>query len=126
MSFFLKKIFKKNSLMTTRLHFPICPAFVILIFVSFFFVVFHIYPLPFIHTRTIFVGTFRKQHEQLRTVIVRVLKATSATNNSEGLMNAEDAGAIQEVNLAYEDAKQVDVLDLSDSGTKTWEAAKRR
>eukprot|EP00052_Salpingoeca_macrocollata_P029602 m.302295 g.302295 ORF g.302295 m.302295 type:complete len:4671 (+) comp22998_c0_seq14:51-14063(+) len=71
------------------------------------------------------LSTFRKQHEQLRTVIVRVLKTTSSDSDSD-LMEAEDINAIQEVNLAYEDAKQADVLDLSETGIKTWEAAKRR
>ena len=34
--------------------------------------------------------------------------------------------AIGEVNLAYDDAKSVDVLDLSPKGSQSWEAAKRR
>lgn len=72
-----------------------------------------------------FLGNFRKQHEQLRTVIVRVLRP-SGSASADGLMDADDQSAIEEVNLAYEDAKQADVLDLTESGLKHWEAAKRR
>lgn len=73
------------------------------------------------------LSTFRKQHEQLRTVIVRVLRPSHhADDDSEGLMDADDASAIEEVNLAYEDVKQVDPLDLSEQGNAAYDAAKRR
>ena len=77
---------------------------------------------------TYILVNFRKAHEQLRTVIARVLRpsAVHGENSSEALPDAADQTAIEEVNLAYEDIKGVDVLDLSPPGTQAWEAAKRR
>ncbi|XP_075239024.1 cytoplasmic dynein 1 heavy chain 1-like isoform X4 [Convolutriloba macropyga] len=86
---------------------------------------------------------FRKQHEQLRAVIVRVLRPTvrqpsaSSASNAGGtgqdqpmnvvdLIDASDANAIDEVNLAYENVKEIDCLDVSNEGGTSWEAAKRR
>ena len=85
---------------------------------------------------------FRRQHEQLRTVIVRVLRPASrtveATRAPAGatqdgarqsileLMDASDANAVDEVNLAYENIKEIDCLDVSPEGTTSWEAANRR
>ena len=39
---------------------------------------------------------------------------------------AADANAIEEVNLAYENVKEVDVLDVSKEGADLWEAAIKR
>jgi dynein heavy chain 1 len=74
------------------------------------------------------IANFRKQHEQLRTVIVRVLKPSSGAqgDDGEGLMDAADTDAIEEVNLAYEDVREVDALDLSEAGVQSWESAKQR
>jgi dynein heavy chain 1 len=90
---------------------------------------------------------FRRQHEQLCSVIGRVLPptipsiATRAIESGEGqsepaplstrsaefaLMNAADINAIEEVNLAYENVKMVDGLDISKEGTEAWEASLRR
>lgn len=71
---------------------------------------------------------FRKAHEQLRTVIVRVLRPNTVGGgaSSDALLDAADINAIEEVNLAYEDMKAVEVLDLSPAGSAAWEAAKRR
>uniref|UniRef100_A0A2P2HXP1 Dynein heavy chain, cytoplasmic n=1 Tax=Hirondellea gigas TaxID=1518452 RepID=A0A2P2HXP1_9CRUS len=90
---------------------------------------------------------FRRQHEQLRTVIVRVLrpavvpaitagKTTTGSNDAptaaatDGDMKTEmqpsDLSAIEEVNLAYENVKEVDGLDISKEGTEMWEAALKR
>ena len=41
-------------------------------------------------------------------------------------MDAADANAIQEVNLAYDYVKQVDCLDVSKEGNDSWEAAVKR
>ncbi|XP_047532350.1 dynein heavy chain, cytoplasmic isoform X1 [Vanessa atalanta] len=80
---------------------------------------------------------FRRHHEQLRTVMLRVLRPR-ATANAEGgagseptqphslTMDAADANAIAEVNLAYENVKEVDCLDISREGCDAWEAAVRR
>ncbi|VDK17416.1 unnamed protein product [Anisakis simplex] len=80
---------------------------------------------------------FRRQHEQLRTVISRVLRPAggsihSDTVNAEGdvektaAMNGADLSAIEQVNIAYENVKEVDCLDVSNDGTVAWEAAIRR
>lgn len=78
---------------------------------------------------------FRRQHEQLRTVIVRVLRPTvvKTTTLADGdtaelkpEMDAADLNAIEEVNLAYENVKEVDGLDISKEGTEMWEAALKR
>ena len=81
---------------------------------------------------------FRRQHEQLRTVIVRVLRPTLAQQVSQPsqadlpaeeikpellALEAADANAIDEVNLAYENVKEVDGLDITKEGSEAWEAA---
>ena len=42
------------------------------------------------------------------------------------VLDPADANAIQEVNLAYENVKEVDGLDVSKEGSEAWEAAVRR
>ena len=87
----------------------------------------------------IFCFRFRRQHEQLRQVIVRVLRPATqpgrpgSPTNEEGdgkndpiALDAADANAIEEVNLAYENVKEVDGLDVSKEGTDAWEAAVKR
>ncbi|XP_052105179.1 cytoplasmic dynein 1 heavy chain 1-like isoform X5 [Mytilus californianus] len=85
---------------------------------------------------------FRRQHEQLRQVIVRVLRPTTtksairattpASEEPEQKIGepmvdeAADANAIEEVNLAYENVKEVDGLDVSKEGSEFWEAAIKR
>ncbi|XP_050499617.1 dynein heavy chain, cytoplasmic isoform X4 [Diabrotica virgifera virgifera] len=81
---------------------------------------------------------FRRQHEQLRTVIVRVLRPSikgSAVPIEGGdieppkptfSLDAADANAIEEVNLAYENVKEVDCLDISKEGQDAWDAAVQR
>ena len=87
---------------------------------------------------------FRRQHEQLRAVIVRVLQPPAVGQASppspggppktvedeevkpEALLDPADANAIQEVNLAYENVKEVDGLDVSKDGSEAWEAAIKR
>lgn len=85
---------------------------------------------------------FRRQHEQLRQVIVRVLQpavkeqvsAFSRGQNEEmpdlqgasASLDPADANAIEEVNLAYENTKDVDALDVTKEGNEAWEAAVKR
>lgn len=45
---------------------------------------------------------------------------------AEVLFDAADANAIEEVNLAYENVKEVDGLDVSKEGMEAWEAAMKR
>ncbi|CAB3376335.1 Hypothetical predicted protein [Cloeon dipterum] len=84
---------------------------------------------------------FRRQHEQLRTVIVRVLRPTGKQGDNQAItqgeegqqpgkeylsLEANDASAIEEVNVAYENVKEVDCLDITREGNEAWEAAVRR
>ncbi|XP_073960063.1 dynein heavy chain, cytoplasmic isoform X2 [Choristoneura fumiferana] len=80
---------------------------------------------------------FRRHHEQLRTVMLRVLRPRANVAADQGAggepaqplslpMDAADANAIAEVNLAYENVKEVDCLDISREGCDAWEAAVRR
>ncbi|XP_053373809.1 cytoplasmic dynein 1 heavy chain 1-like isoform X4 [Mercenaria mercenaria] len=81
---------------------------------------------------------FRRQHEQLRQVIVRVLRPVTSKQKAgtpleevapklEPVVDeAADANAIEEVNLAYENVKVVDGLDVSKEGSDAWEAAIKR
>ncbi|KOC68078.1 Dynein heavy chain, cytoplasmic [Habropoda laboriosa] len=84
---------------------------------------------------------FRRQHEQLRTVILRVLRPTVRQKNNNnaaieksdndnvkvelGLV-AADVNAISEVNLAYENVKEIDCLDITKEGVESWKAAVHR
>lgn len=83
---------------------------------------------------------FRRQHEQLRTVIVRVLRPAvvqrppqpastpveDISDSKTDSLDAADVNAIEEVNLAYENVKEVDGLDISKEGMEAWEASLRR
>lgn len=92
-----------------------------------------------LQTRMEHMRRFRRQHEQLRTVIVRVLRPTIRQNNNSTIENTEDdnveiefaldaadANAIGEVNFAYENVKEVDCLDITKEGLESWEAAVHR
>ncbi|VDN07087.1 unnamed protein product [Thelazia callipaeda] len=78
---------------------------------------------------------FRRQHEQLRTVISRVLRPMGNKDGEKkpekdvdktSVLNATELSAIEQVNMAYENVKEVDCLDVSVDGTFSWEAAIRR
>jgi len=98
---------------------------------------------------------FRKQHEQLRSVIDRVLlqpvptplqtqtslndeqdkennqlSTNGQTNENRSAITAanvlNDVNAIDEVNTAYESVKEVDALDVSKEGQDAWELAMKR
>lgn len=86
---------------------------------------------------------FRRQHEQLRAVILRVLRPISKTQKEglNSLKNDSDSGIekssgfessitdineIEEVNIAYELVKEVDALDMSKEGTDSWDASIKR
>jgi dynein heavy chain 1 len=98
---------------------------------------------------------FRKQHEQLRSVIDRVLLQPVPTplqtqasitdeqdkENNQTSTNGQpnenrpaitaanvlnDVNAIDEVNMAYESVKEIDALDVSKEGQDVWELAMKR
>ncbi|KAJ2909005.1 dynein heavy chain, partial [Coemansia aciculifera] len=57
-----------------------------------------------------FVHQFRQQHEQLQQTIVRVMAQGSG-----------DSSAIDEIRLAYDIVRIVDVLDVTPDGSDAWE-----
>lgn len=81
--------------------------------------------------RVNFIRNFRKQHEQLHQTILKVMtkptglsasKATSEIEETESV-SLSDVNAVEEVKLAYESVKNVDVLDVSHEGTEIWVTA---
>lgn len=96
-----------------------------------------------LQTRMEHMRRFRHQHEQLRTVIVRVLRPNMGTTgvnrnveNEQTIVSNEpqqetsfdstDSSAIEEVNLAYENVKEVNCLDMTREGQEAWDAAVAR
>jgi dynein heavy chain 1 len=83
--------------------------------------------------RVTFVRAFRKQHEQLHQTIVRVMTSPRAKKSTvvvdgqvksvleeEESVSISDINAVEEVKLAYESVKNIDVLDVSPEGTEIW------
>ncbi|CAO3598448.1 unnamed protein product [Absidia cylindrospora] len=82
--------------------------------------------------RVIFVREFRKQHEQLHQTIVRVMTSPRAKTSTvvvdgqvksvleEESVSISDINAVEEVKLAYESVKNIDILDVSPEGTEIW------
>ncbi|KAG0004346.1 hypothetical protein BGZ79_009578 [Entomortierella chlamydospora] len=80
--------------------------------------------------RILFVRNFRKQHEQLHQTILKVMTKPSGFITKASLEIEEvesvslgDVDAVEEVRLAYESVKNVDVLDVSVEGTDMWVTA---
>ncbi|KAF9140779.1 hypothetical protein BGX30_005985 [Mortierella sp. GBA39] len=75
-----------------------------------------------------FVRNFRKQHEQLHQTILKVMTKPSGLSASRATLEIEesesvslsDVNAVEEVNLAYDSVKNVEVLDVSHEGTEIW------
>nr|KAJ3421295.1 hypothetical protein HK105_003977 [Polyrhizophydium stewartii] len=97
-----------------------------------------------------FVHVFRRQHEQLCSTILKVIRSessasqrlTAAMADADGAgasgagsaaaiaiaasgktLGLEESGAQQDVHAAFEAIRSVDVLDLSPEGTENWIAA---
>ncbi|EDQ85850.1 uncharacterized protein MONBRDRAFT_11532 [Monosiga brevicollis MX1] len=68
------------------------------------------------------LSRFRQQHEQLLSVILRVLKPT-AIQRAGAESDQEDRFALSEVNAAYDAITRFEPLDLSETGTHEWNAA---
>lgn len=100
-----------------------------------------------LQNRLVVMQNFRRQHEQLRLVISRVLRPAVSINNTNDQtsengqivdpalnnqqtkdvsLDVADANAIEEVSLAYERVKEVDALDITEEGQELWESAIRR
>jgi dynein cytoplasmic 1 heavy chain len=74
-----------------------------------------------------YVSNFRNNHEQLQRTIVNVLGPSSLmSDESAGAILVGELGdvdAVEEVTEAYASLKDVDVLDVSEEGTKLWTEA---
>lgn len=46
--------------------------------------------------------------------------------NDQQMMDMADANAVQEVDMAYENFKDIDPLDISKEGVESWEIASKR
>ena len=68
--------------------------------------------------RLMTVHKFRKQHDQLKTVIARVLRP-SARDQAEGMLDTDDQHAIEEVNAAFTEVQDVNPLNLEEDGSVT-------
>ena len=44
----------------------------------------------------------------------------------DGMIDMADANAVNEVDMAYDNMKEVDGLDVSKEGTEVWEASLKR
>jgi dynein heavy chain 1 len=82
-----------------------------------------------------YITTFRKNHEQLQRTIVNVLGSQSSTSAvADGSQAQEaviveeigDVDAVKEVEQAFDALKGVDVLDVSQEGTRLFEQAEQR
>ena len=71
---------------------------------------------------------FRRQHEQFRSVIERLLAKQEKQQNqlvdpsasTVQLVDQSDSSAVQEIHQAFESFKQIDILDASPEGTQVW------
>lgn len=78
-----------------------------------------------------YIDTFRVNHEQLQRTIINVLGPKTSTSaeagtgvDADGAVIVEEIGdvdAVEEVAHAYAALKNVDVLDVSPEGSRTWE-----
>ncbi|KAK5456057.1 dynein heavy chain [Exophiala xenobiotica] len=76
-----------------------------------------------------YVNQFRNNHEQLLQTIVNVLGPKSSATGATALADEGgaaileelgDVDAVEEVSAAYEVVRHVNVLDVSDEGTRVW------
>lgn len=74
-----------------------------------------------------YIHTFRVNHEQLRDTIANVLgEEQELIQNSDGtsgpvfIEEMGDVDAIEEISQAYSVLRDVDVLDVSEEGTRVW------
>ncbi|TKX19773.1 dynein heavy chain [Elsinoe australis] len=82
----------------------------------------------FLRERLDYIATFRKGHEQLRNTIADVLgedDSLDGPDKSQPVVTDEmgDVDAIEEIDEAYAVLKDVDVLDVSEDGTRIWTQA---
>lgn len=59
-------------------------------------------------------------------IVSYLVDDTPAESKQPYSLEAADANAIEEVNLAYENVKEVECLDISKEGSEAWDAAVKR
>lgn len=57
---------------------------------------------------------------------IKLIDDSGAESKQPYSLEAADANAIEEVNLAYENVKEVECLDISKEGCDAWDAAVKR
>ncbi|EGC38132.1 cytoplasmic dynein heavy chain [Dictyostelium purpureum] len=74
------------------------------------------------------IGKFRKQHEDLKNVVSNVLPQSMSVNPATGSPSnkTSEINAVEEINQAYSEFKEIDVLQLSKEGEEIWDAAVKR
>jgi dynein heavy chain 1 len=78
-------------------------------------------PLPHkvLELRLDSIQKFRTQHEQLNSVIQRVVRGTEAGSPNDGI------DPLKEIAIAYDSVKETDCLDLTAEGEQNWQQANR-
>lgn len=76
-------------------------------------------PHKALETRLDSIQKFRNQHDQLSSVIQRVVRVTEVGTPSDGI------DPLKEIAIAYESVKEVECLDLSPEGEQVWAQANR-
>jgi dynein heavy chain 1 len=71
------------------------------------------------------IRNFRSQHEQLSTVISRVLRPLGGPTGFNGITDG-NADPMKQVEIAYDSVKDLDCLDTTKDGNAAWEAAMQR
>ncbi|EDQ84975.1 uncharacterized protein MONBRDRAFT_12266 [Monosiga brevicollis MX1] len=69
---------------------------------------------------------FRNEHHKLASVIGKVLAHHESGDEDEAFLTEGDLDAIEEVRLAYEEMRTVDVMDLSEAGDLAWDRAMKK
>ncbi|CAG8442752.1 1825_t:CDS:10 [Diversispora eburnea] len=88
--------------------------------------------------RVAFVRGFRKQHEQLYQTIIKVMAQPKGNTKivvegddnviqkKSDSISTNEIDSLEEVKLAYESVKDIDVLDVSIEGTEAWMKAENK
>lgn len=72
---------------------------------------------------------FRRQHEQFRSVIERLLakqqkqSVVDPSNTAVQIVDPSDSSAVEEIHQAFESFKHIDILECSPEGTQIWNDA---
>ncbi|KAJ5945842.1 hypothetical protein N7454_002681 [Penicillium verhagenii] len=85
-----------------------------------------------VRERLKYIDTFRVNHEQLQKTIINVLGPKTSSPGETSVVDADgaviveeigDVDAVEEVTHAYAALQNIDVLDVSPEGARTWENA---